>query len=253
MHVHSDQYIEPNLTESDTVEIIKTHIKKSIPFSLSRIGDGEIYILNDNAPEFLVKKICRLWDIKEKDYNTFRLKCKEQIDNAIKYSDIIGIIDKNNEVCQKINCSPTIWSIKKSYVNSLTTRNMICDHQITRGKLLGDPHNLSNVINGEPINIITPNISINCNKLSDILRCDVTTTLVNNNRIDLLQEIKNIKQKIVLYGVSLTAKDLGVILKNDYSKIAIDMGATLDAWSGIKSRSWFNRDNIQGHCLIDEN
>ena len=58
-----------------------------------------------------------------------------------------------------------------------------------------------------------------------------------------------IKEDVVLLGVGLQ-KDYGVILRDEFGKIAIDMGATMDAWSGIISRPWFNKGQSQEHLLL---
>ena len=42
-------YLNPSLTDLETVKLIKEKIKSNTPFALTRFGDGEIYILNRNA------------------------------------------------------------------------------------------------------------------------------------------------------------------------------------------------------------
>jgi hypothetical protein len=39
-------------------------------------------------------------------------------------------------------------------------------------------------------------------------------------------------------------------LKNDFGKVSLDLGATMDAWSGIYSRPWFREGNTQEHLII---
>ncbi len=50
-------------------------------------------------------------------------------------------------------------------------------------------------------------------------------------------------------GIGLQ-KDYGVILRDECGKIAIDMGATMDAWAGIKSRAWFKEGGKQDYLLL---
>jgi hypothetical protein len=58
-----------------------------------------------------------------------------------------------------------------------------------------------------------------------------------------------ITEHIILFGCSLTGKDFGVYLARR-GKIALDFGATLDAWAGMGTRDWFRDGGIQNHCLI---
>ena len=53
----------------------------------------------------------------------------------------------------------------------------------------------------------------------------------------------------MLLGVGLQ-KDYGVILRDEFGKIALDMGATMDAWAGIISRPWFNKGQSQEYLLM---
>ncbi len=69
------------------------------------------------------------------------------------------------------------------------------------------------------------------------------------NRDEFLKSFEKIKEDVVLLGVGLQ-KDYGVILRDEFGKIAIDMGATMDAWSGIISRPWFNKGQSQEHLLV---
>lgn len=241
-------YLKPSISNAEIKNIIKQNIKNKNPFCVSRIGDGEIYLLNNNAPQSLVERICRLWGVDISDYQNYRKKVCDQIHCAIDQSDILGIMDPNNELSKKMVIKPEIWSIRQKYLIENNIRIPVCcDHQFPRSKLFGDPNNLKDVFNGENINIVTPNTSLKVNKLQEILQCNVSVTLCTNNREELLKKIKDIKEYIVLYGVSITAKDLGVILKQD-EKMALDFGATIDAWSGIVSRPWFKGE--QNYCLI---
>ena len=52
-----------------------------------------------------------------------------------------------------------------------------------------------------------------------------------------------------LFGVGLQ-KDYGVILRDEYGKIVLDMGATMDAWAGIHSRQWFHKGGSQEYLII---
>jgi hypothetical protein len=66
----------------------------------------------------------------------------------------------------------------------------------------------------------------------------------------MLSILPSIKSQIVLYGCSIVGKDYGAIMKNEFNKISIDYGATLDGWAGISARHWFSPGMAQQHCLI---
>lgn len=246
-----DFYIQPTVTDFQTVEIIKHHINKQLPFCLSRFGDGEIYFINNNAPDFLKKKFCNLWGHNIADFQKERDKIHENIKYALINSDIIGVLDKNNDVCKTIKYNEEKWSIKHSYLRNLYNKQyVICDHQITRGTLLGNAYNFKNIINGNNVAIISPNDTLDTKLLSCIFEADVELILIDNNREEIIKKLSKIKSQIVLYGISLTGKDLGAILKKKYDKIAIDFGSTLDAWAGLETKPWFKDGGIQEHCMI---
>ncbi len=250
MPAHSVKYLEATLSNEQVAERIKLCIKNQTPFCLSRMGDGEIYILNDNAPDSLKQRIANLWGYHVSEYPKMRQKYVEQLLTTIRETDILGIMDFNNVENINRKFYKHIWSLPISKLNKLNVPEPVCcDHKLPRSKLFGDPNNFKHIICGEPINIITPNKSLDIDKLSNILQTNVSVTLIDNDREKLINKTRDIKENVVLYGVSITAKDLGVILKKQ-NKIAIDFGATLDAWAGIQSRPWFKDGNIQEYCVI---
>lgn len=166
-------------------------------------------------------------------------------------------MDPNTKVV-KIPYNYNIWSIEK-YKAELWGRNIkdikICDHMISRSLELGNIDSMKNLLNGHSVNIISPNTKILVPKqLEKRLETEVRFTHhsrdVNfRNRDVFLKSFENIKEDVVLLGVGLQ-KDYGVILRDEFGKIAIDMGATMDAWSGIISRPWFNKGQPQEHLLL---
>lgn len=250
MPAHSAKYLEVTISNEQVAENIKFCIKSKRPFCLSRLGDAEIHLFNNTTPHKLKQLIANLWNFDISRFDDMRERVRAQLITTLNESDFIGILDFDNDVCKKMQCKKEEWSLP---VEKLKQMNidipLCCDHQLPRSKMFGDPYNFRNIINGSPINIITPNINLDCSKLSNILQANVSATLVDNNRVSLINKIQNIQETVVLYGVSITAKDLGVLLKNR-GKIAIDFGATLDAWAGIQTRPWFKEGNIQEHCVI---
>lgn len=55
------EYIQPNLSINETVDIIKDKISSETPFSLTRYGDGEICVINNKGDGNFKKKICKNW------------------------------------------------------------------------------------------------------------------------------------------------------------------------------------------------
>jgi hypothetical protein len=46
--VSNTNFLTPNISIVDTVQLIKEKIESKTPFALTRFGDGEIYILNNS-------------------------------------------------------------------------------------------------------------------------------------------------------------------------------------------------------------
>jgi len=243
------QYISTFIHDDIVTEILKEKIATGSPFCLSRLGDGEIFLINNNAPSTLIERIKRSWGIE--DYYKFR-DCVVQdiLEPTIKYTDMLGLLAPTNPICERMLYDPTSWSLKKSYIKSVRGSFVdICDHQIPRGYKLGDINKFKNILGGKALNIVSPNIELLNKPLSKILEADVKITIVSNNREDLLEKIDCIEEPVVIYGTSLTGKDIGIRLKAK-GKICIDYGATLDAWADINSRKWFAVNGLQSHCVI---
>lgn len=253
------KYLNINLSNIDTINLVKEKIDNDVPFALTRFGDGEIYILNNNQPIDVQKRFSRNWGYKWPDELDKGIKTATSILNTALQSDVVGLLDPvyttnlNGLVYSKKH-----WSISNDYIKSIDLNPntiKICNHQITRMKEFGDPYEFKKIINGRPINIVSPNVELlKQNNLHDILETDISYTKIDSNmtlehRENYFERISGIKETIVIFGGAAGSKDTGVFLKNK-GKISIDFGATLDAWAGIASRHWFNKNNVQEHCLI---
>ena len=252
-------YLQPNITIKDTIEVIKDKIKTSTPFCLSRFGDGEIAIITKSGNQSIESNCCNLFGYQyPKELNLFYQDSLPVLINALKNSDIVGIMDKNTPMLPLGYYRDNVWSFKKEFIQSLSINpnNLtICDHMIARSPELGNINNFKNILQGKDLHIISPNKEqLEKVNLSKILECNVTITKhpynINfNNKNLIIDQFKNIKADVVVTGTSLL-KDYGVILKNNFNKIVIDLGATLDAWSGIISRPWFNKGNKQFYLTL---
>lgn len=250
MRAPSDKYLECTNSNLNMVEIVSNAISTNTPFCISRIGDGEIFLLNDSGNDNFKQKIAKLWGFPLTEFSSHRELFCEYIKLAIRESDYLGVLDFNNEICTSRKFIKHGWSISYKKLQQLELPiPKCCDHQLPRSPYFGNPYNFKNILQGRDLNIITPNNTLNCKKLSNILDANVTVTISNNNRQDLINSLENIDEPVVLYGTSLTGKDVGVLLKRK-GKITLDFGATLDGWAGIESRPWFKSGNIQEYCVI---
>ena len=77
------------------------------------------------------------------------------------------------------------------------------------------------------------------------------TSINATERYRVIQEFRNITAPVVIFGTGYF-KDYGAILAKQYGKVAIDFGATLDAWAGKRTRPWFTPQGHQGYLLVDE-
>ena len=251
-------YITPNKTIEETVEIIKSKISTKTPFALTRFGDGEIYILNRSGGGSFEEKNCKLWGYEyPQEVNQFYDDAGKIVKNAFVKSDIIGLMDPKTKIVS-VAYSYNVWSIEKFKAELWGTdlKNMkVCDHMIARSRQLGSIESMKNILNGSAVNIVSPNVEeLKQRKLENKLEVEVGFTNHSHsinfrNRDEFLKSFENIKEDVVLLGVGLQ-KDYGVILRDEFGKIVIDMGATMDAWSGIVSRPWFNKGNMQEYLLV---
>ena len=253
-----ENFLQPNLSDEQSVLLIKNKILKKEPFAFTRFGDGEIYVLNKKSyPEF-EEKNCREWGYKyPEEINNFYEDGYTIIKNAFINSDLIGIMNKDCKIV-KIDYSPLTWSILKSLISSwgISPDDLkICDHQLSRQKIFGSVLGMKDIIQGQDIHIISTNTeTLKTKNLGELLNCNVSFTFhptdINfNNRDSFISKFSEIKAQIVLLGVGLQ-KDYTTILKNNFGKVSLDLGATMDAWSGIYSRPWFQEGNTQEHLII---
>lgn len=238
----------------DVIVLIKESIQKKSPLSLVRIGDGEINILRGRGTDSWKSLVCELYNTStiEEAFSIY----KPIIEEAISKTDILGLLEPGSKYVN-LNYEEDLWSISDDYILNLRKSiPIIVDHQISRSKELGSVEGMKNIISGEPLHIISPNIDrLKERNIENLLESKISFTdhpisINHDNRRPLIDSFKNIKENIVLLGIGLH-KDYCTILKGEYGKIAIDMGATLDAWSGLKTRGWFERGNLQDYLLVE--
>ena len=252
-------YLQPNLTISQTVDLIKEKIKSNTPFALSRFGDGEIRMLNRNSPDNHKIRSCKNWGYSyPTQVNDLYNDASLILLNAIKYSDVIGLMDSNNDTAKRINYKESVWSIREHFLNDngIDVNGLkITDHMFPRSEEFGKPENLREILQGKTLNIISPNTELLKTKnLDNLLDTEVTFTHHSNsinfrNRNEFIDSFKDIKSDVVLVGCGLQ-KDYVAYLKHNHGKIAIDAGAMLDAWSGLETRPWFKKGGQQEYLVL---
>lgn len=252
-------YLQPTISVTQTVDLIKQKIKSNEPFSFSRFGDGEIHALNRNfEPQFEFRG-CSEWGYKyPQQIQQYYDDCTDVILNSIKHSDVIGLMDRNNQIAKSMVYKEDVWSIKSEFLDSNgidTSKLIVADHMLPRSKEFGKIENFKEILQSRSLNIISPNTEKLKNKnLGRLLDAEVTFTHQPNsinlrNRNEFIEGFKNIKSDVVLVGCGLQ-KDYVVYLRHNYGKIAIDVGALLDAWAGIISRPWFTKGGKQEYLVL---
>ena len=161
--VSNINFLTPNISIVDTVQLIKEKIESKTPFALTRFGDGEIYILNNNYSKEFLELNCKLWGYNfPGESDEFVTDASKIIKNAFVKSDVVGLMDPNTKVV-RVLYTYNIWSIEK-YKAELWGRNIkdikICDHMISRSLELGNIDSMKKVLNGHSVNIISPNTEI---------------------------------------------------------------------------------------------
>lgn len=252
-------YIQPTLTINETIDLIKEKIKSNEPLAISRYGDGEIHFLNRTSPPEHQKRGCDDWGYKyPSEVNQFYEDSSAIILNALRNSDIIGIMDKNNDIAKRITYKESIWSITTNFLQNSgvdVSNLVVCDHMLPRMEEFGKPENFKEILQGKSLNIISPNTEILKDKnLSKLFDADVTFThhpynINLRNRDEFITGFKNIKSDVVLVGCGIQ-KDYVSYLRYNHNKVAIDVGALLDAWSGIISRPWFTKGGKQEYLVL---
>lgn len=239
------------MQNNNFIDLLSNSIYDGKSLSLVRLGDGEMFILNNNAPKYVKTRAEKNWGVPFPELVSI---VRPALIHAIKNSDVIGLLDKNGYMGHAWTHD---WVLKDSVLQEAkrTKKIMVCDHQITRGPILGDASKLKGILANNPIHIISSRTTgLIENKLSEKLNCNITYTQVEYYesilyRRHLLDSIKEISEQIIIISAGVMGKDIPSILAKS-GKICLDFGATVDAWAGISSRPTLVAGGIQSHCLL---
>ncbi len=251
-------FLKPNITRSKSIKNITDAIDNEKPFLFTRFGDGEVWLLMKRFNQKRINRIKTNWQVTDSNYREIAARVRKELIESFNNSNMAGFMNENPlEYGVSIKYKPDVWSIRKDHAKTIGMHNNnITSHLLTRGNELGDPNNFKKILKGKPIHIISPNADLLAEKkLSNILGCNITYTKVTVNpnsaiyqKEKLKKELDKIEESIVLYGCAASGKWIGNYLKINHGKVCLDFGATLDAWAGIISRSWFK--TTQKHLLI---
>lgn len=244
------KHIQPNLSNGDLVALIKEKIEANEPFTMTRFGDGELGVLRRNLSSTQEKRMCINWNYKyPRELDLAYNKLGATIFRAFD-SNVIGLMD--NETIESMNMLKfkRRWAVTEAEANRFCIADkLICNHIVARSKELGSMEAMKGLLNGKDLHVISIRTR-ELQHLSKSLDCKVTFTDHNNinlqNRSEILKSFDQIEASVVVFATGLM-KDYGVILRDQFGKIAIDMGATVDAWAGIESRIWFKPGGLQDY------
>lgn len=242
-----------NIPDDSMISIIRNHVKVGKGLSLTRIGDGEIHILNNRLSPSLEKLFTTTFKYKNP---TEGLKdSRKVLMSVLKNSDYIGIMG-DNKISQLLNKSWR-WDFDNIFIkeSKRVKENNLFDCMLVRGPNLGSPKGFKKIIKKEPICIITPIVNeLRKNNLEKHLDTKISYIKVPwggdlKNRDHIFKELDKIEERIVIISNGLYGKDFPYYLSKK-GKVCIDMGATLDGWAGKITRPWFKPGKLQSHCLI---
>lgn len=250
------------LTYKETAADLSARIRSREPFVVTRLGDGEIDTLVRRPS--IASKICRVWgySLEDEQDQAFQ-ELGEVLLTALRHSDILGFLNlqdgKENRVKVK-RSRGRAWRIPQATLDlhsiDLSDKTII-DHQFFRSQDFGCLGNLQTIVGDAPLHIVSPYAEVVATNLGKRLTNPIRATVTNRDIFfrDREPEFEMIQSRVgrgevVFWACSGGYKDLGVTLKRNVGAMAIDIGATMDAWAGILSRKWFQEKGCQRYLVL---
>jgi len=272
--------IQQNTTDADLIIAIKKAVKHKQPLSIVRCGDGEMHILK-REDDFLGEQqklthhhsLCliqyreNIWKcIEHAPVNPASLKpntcqcyltdnkslewrkiARDVISYSIKESDYVGLTVPGR-IAHYYSITDTILQRYGVNPHNLKTISSL----FPREEMFGSLENFKKIIQGNDIHLVTPNVERFKNgKIENMLGVNVTYTDISGQESwhpDVREKIKKdlliTKAPIVLFGGGYGVKSMIPWAAKELSKIAIDVGSILDAWSGLQSRHMFMEEKF---------
>lgn len=261
-------YLERNLSNVKTAELVHDAIRHRNPFLLTRYGDGELNFLKfpQNQIQHWLNLGLRRQGVlsKNKRENDRHIRIfTEMLVQTFNMSDVVGISSKYlNPVYKANDGTQNIlkWniSVEELVANNINIQNKhICDHRIHLSKEIGMTENFKDLICGRDIHIIGYYIKYLIeNKLDNRLGVKISYTQSQKhfykNRKRIINSLSSIKEDIVLLGIGGIGMNVGCELKQKYGKIVIDVGSLLDAWAGVYTRPWFKPNGENRYVVFSK-
>lgn len=250
------------LTYRETVALLTNWIREQKPFTVTRLGDGEIDTLIGHRR--IASKICRAWGYSRKTECKLAFKDLGQVlVTALQKSDILGFLNLQPTKENMLNANrfrADRWAIPEEALVEHgidLSDKVIIDHQFFRSREFGCMENLQDIVGNTPLHIVSPyaqTVATNLQRfLTNLVRYTQTDrSMFFRERDSEIETIKsNVKDgEVVLFACAGAYKDLGVILRDSVGVSAIDIGATMDAWAGIESRRWFQKGGCQAYLVL---
>ena len=240
--------IEININENEIYELIVSSLRNGNSFCLSRIGDGEIAVLNrkndlKGAKHFYYVHLGR--ELSEKHME----EINNNLINVIKKSDIIGIPTTYSQ-----NSGNPYWKISRETIkNTLgNTNKKFCDmgihytltHKKLLNKILNEVEDLFLVTSRD----VESKIKINFPNIKNITTYKIPGEYVyedNKKYEDFYPSIytqiekefrsKKYQKKLLLLGGGFVGKNLGCIFA-EQGGVSIDIGSIFDQFIGKITR-----------------
>jgi len=243
-------YVQPNLTNQELIALIRDKIEAKEPFAMARFGDGELSLLRRNLLPVQERRMCQNWGyIYPNQLNTAYDRLSATVFRSFD-SDVIGLMHRDDINTMILNRFKKNWLVSESEAKRFCIHDKpICNHLVSRSVELGSMRGLRDLLQGKDLHVISIRTKA-LQHLSTSLNCKVTFTdhcdINLQNRSELIKSFGDIKADVVVFATGLM-KDYGVILRDQFGKVAIDMGATVDAWAGVESRPWFKKGGPQDY------
>lgn len=263
-----------NVDNEDLFNKLRYSIKNKQPLSVVRCGDGEFHLLkNEYDFDERSRPIHRsamtdilnrngIWKCPIHSFPDGKIracKCyldstiamgwineiKDYIISAIKTTDYLGLLVPNKD--------PRFYSIN----NDVLTRHTInvsslkiVNSTFPRSPGFGSLSSFKDIIQGNDIHIITPNVNrfkeSNIDKMlgANISYTDISSDRSYKLRNQIKSSIKGSCKKIFLFGGGGAIKDLIPWAAKEMNAVSIDVGSVLDGWSATPSRKYIDNSSF---------
>jgi hypothetical protein len=192
--------------------------------------------------------------LKNNSHNLWRNEARKIISDAIKNSNYVGL--------SVPGMNPRYYTISSEVLSAYginTNQLRIISSLFSRERIFGSIESFREIIQGNDIHIVTSNVKgFRDNEIGKKLGVNITYTDISEKpahskeiRELVKSDLQRTAAKIILFGGGYAIKDLIPWSSKELGKISIDVGSTLDAWSGYKSRIMYEKPEFK-HLIWTE-